>query len=103
MVGQHPIDEESALELTEKPWSRRAQDIAAVAWPSFLVAAMATVVFFAFIDPLVLQDATFPSWNLGRMTGYTLGFFFFWGIALVSSALTMFLARSGRPPGSNQG
>jgi hypothetical protein len=102
-MGQRRIDDEPQLELTERPWGQRAQDIAAVAWPSFLAAAMATMLFFAFIDPLVLQEATFPSWNLGRMTGYALGFFFFWGISFASSALTMFLARSGRPPKPDHG
>ena len=94
-MGQAPNSDASGPEATGKPWSQRAQDIAAVAWPSFLVGAMPTMLFFAFIDPMVLQEATFPSWDLGRMTGYTLGFFFFWGIAFASSALTLFLARSG--------
>lgn len=80
-----------------RPWSRRAQDISSVAWPSFLAGSAATMLFFAFIDPLVLKEATFPTWNIGRMTGYALGFFFFWGIAASSSALTLFLARTARP------
>jgi len=100
-VGQIPSSDESGLGLTERPWSQRAQDIAAVAWPSFLIGAMATTLFFAFIDPMVLQEATFPGWDLGRMTGYALGFFFFWGIAFASSALTLFLARSGARRGPN--
>lgn len=100
-MGQIPSSDESGLEPGERTWSQRAQDIAAVAWPSFLVAAMATMLFFAFIDPTVLQEATFPSWDLGRMTGYALGFFFFWGIAFASSALTLFLARSGTRRGPN--
>jgi len=96
-VGQTPSNDNPEFEPTGKPWSQRAQDIAAVAWPSFLTGSVATMLFFAFIDPLVLQDATFPSWDLSRMTGYALGFFFFWGIAAVSSALSIFLTRSGTP------
>ena len=96
-VGQTPSNDDTQLELTGKPWSQRAQDIAAVAWPSFLTGSVATMLFFAFIDPLVLQEATFPSWDLSRMTGYAFGFFFFWGIAAFSSALSLFLARSGTP------
>jgi hypothetical protein len=30
----------------------------------------------------------------GRMTGYAVGFFFFWGICAAASALTVFLQRS---------
>ncbi|MCJ7558971.1 MAG: hypothetical protein MUP90_18945 [Gammaproteobacteria bacterium] len=100
-MGQIPSSDESGLGLTERPWSQRAQDIATVAWPSFLIGAMATMLFFAFIDPMVLQEATFPGWDLSRMTGYALGFFFFWGIASASSALTLFLARSGARRGPN--
>jgi len=88
--------EEQAGGQGQRPWSQLAQDISAVAWPSFLAGSAATMLFFAFIDPLVLQEATFPTWDIGRMTGYALGFFFFWGIAAGSSALTLFLARTSR-------
>ena len=38
-----------------------AQRIGAIAWPSFFAAGVATMVFFAFVDPLALRDLTFPS------------------------------------------
>ena len=40
-------------------------------------AGVATMVFFAFIDPLELRDLTFPELPLTRELGYTLGFFVF--------------------------
>jgi len=90
-----PPDETGSVQ-EQATWSQLAQDISAVAWPSFLAGSAATMLFFAFIDPLVLQEATFPTWDIGRMTGYALGFFFFWGIAAGSSALTLFLTRTAR-------
>jgi hypothetical protein len=88
----------------DRNWSPLAQDIAIVAWPSFLVAATATMLFFAFIDPLALRDATFPSWNVGRQTGYAIGFFFFWAVAAGASGVTLYLretTRRRRRPGND--
>lgn len=67
--------------------------LGAVLWPSFLVAAAATFVFFANIDPETLRADTFPDWEIGRRLGYTIGFFMFWGWAALSSALTLVLYR----------
>ena len=67
------------------------QRIMWVLWPSFLVAAAATGVFFSLFDP---QEF----WLLGehleisRLGAYTLGFFGFWCVGIGSSALTQFLA-----------
>lgn len=97
-MAQGTSRQDENLNTTSRPWSRLARELAAVGWPSFLLGGVATMLFFAFIDPLELQDATFPSWNLSRMSGYALGFFFFWGIALASSALTALLVRPVRRP-----
>jgi hypothetical protein len=80
----------------QRPWGRRAQAIAAVIWPSFLAAAFATMLFFAFVDPADIELASGPLPGGSRMTGYGLGFFFFWLIALISSALSVFLLRTAR-------
>ena len=37
-----------------------AQRVGAILWPSFFAAGVATMVFFAFVDPLALRDMTFP-------------------------------------------
>ncbi len=63
-----------------------AQRIGAILWPSFFAAGVATMVFFAFIDPLLLRDITFPQLNITRGLGYTIGFFTFW-LATASSSL----------------
>lgn len=63
-----------------------------VLWPSFLVAAVAEMVFFALFDP---QDLVLFGEPLGasRMTIYAAGFFFFWAVASGASALTLVLRR----------
>lgn len=79
-------------------WSQFAQDTAIVLWPAFLAAAVATMFFFAFFDPAVFgEGAVPPRWLTHRMAGYAVGFFFFWAIATLSSALTLYLVRTGRP------
>ena len=79
----------------QKEWPRRRQDIGAVLWPSFLSAAVASVLCFAFVDPLVFDFAPeSASLVLARMTGYAIGFFFFWLIAACSSFVTLYLVRT---------
>lgn len=64
-------------------------------WPSFLAAAAACVVFFATIDPETLRMQTLPDWDISRRTGYAIGFFMFWAVGLLSSALTFLLIDFG--------
>ena len=76
--------------------SRRRQLIqqwGAILWPSFVAAGLASMVFFAFVDPLRLRDLTFPQHALSRELGYTLGFFMFWAVTAASSAITWYLLR----------
>ena len=85
--------------ITVTPRSRRlplSQCLGALLWPSFFVAGVVTVVFFAFIDPLALRDITFPSLIIGRELGYTLGFFLIWSATFSSSLFTCLLLRPGR-------
>ncbi len=79
-------------------WSRFAQDTAVTLWPSFLAASVATLFFFAFFDPAVFgQGAAPPDWLAEhRMAGYAVGFFFFWTVCTLSSALTLYLVRTSR-------
>jgi len=78
----------------QKPWSRQARQIAAIIWPSFLSAAFATMLFFAVVDPGLIGDSMTPSQRFSRMTGYGLGFFFFWLITMISSSISILLIRS---------
>ena len=67
-----------------------AQRWMGVAWPAFLVAGLLEVLVFAFVDPQDLhwfgQDL-----DLSRQATYTLAFFAFWALAMLSSALTTLL------------
>jgi hypothetical protein len=72
------------------------QRVGAILWPSFFAAGVATMVFFAFIDPLELRDLTFPHLKITRGLGYSIGFFTFWLATASSSLFTWYLLR---PPG----
>lgn len=73
-------------------WSRLREDVAVVAWSSFLVACVATMLFFAFVDPLDLADLlNHPWWLPNTMTTYALGFFGFWVLAASSATLTAYM------------
>jgi hypothetical protein len=68
-------------------WGRR---LMAVAWPAFLAACALELLVFAFADPLDLRWAGAPlGWS--RQAVYSVAFFAFWGVAVVSSVLTMAL------------
>lgn len=70
-----------------------AQRLGWVLWPSFLIACVAELAFFALFDPTDLHLFGVPI-EAERMPVYTIGFFAFWAIGAVSSGLTVFLARS---------
>ena len=71
----------------------RAQRLGAILWPSFFAAGVATMVFFAFVDPLELRDITFPRLAISRGLGYTVAFFLFWAATAASSLFTWILLR----------
>ncbi|MDO4709233.1 MAG: hypothetical protein Q4B94_09235 [Pseudomonadota bacterium] len=70
-----------------------AQRLGAILWPSFFAACVATMVFFAFVDPIALRDMTFPGLPISRVTGYSIGFFMFWLATASSSLFTWILLR----------
>jgi hypothetical protein len=61
-----------------------------VLWPSFLVAAVAEMVFFAFFDPGEFFLFGRPL-ELTRTAIYSIGFFFLWGVAAISSGISVYL------------
>ena len=69
----------------------RAIRLAAILWPSFMVAGVATMVFFAFVDPHELNLISFPSLNFSRELGYSAGFFLLWLSTASASYLTALL------------
>ncbi len=67
----------------------RTQRIITVLWLSFLMAGMATGIFFSNIDPLELKYCvSFP--EVSRTGAYTIGFFLFWLLTAASSLLAVF-------------
>ena len=64
-----------------------------IAWPAFLVAGVLEMLVFAMVDPQDLHWFGQPV-ALSRQGIYTLAFFVFWGITMLSSALTTLLALS---------
>jgi hypothetical protein len=61
-----------------------------ILWPSFLVAGAASATVFALVDPLDI--AFFGHLTATRQQVYAGGFFFFWLMAALSSALTIHMA-----------
>lgn len=69
-----------------------AQKIIIILWLSFVMAGIATGVFFSAIDPEVLRGCvTFP--EVSRMGAYTVGFLLFWLLTATSSLLTRYFLR----------
>jgi hypothetical protein len=77
-------------------WSRDTQKIAVLTWISFLVAAVFTMLFFAFIDPLMIVDAINIAWLESSNSGYAIGFFFLWANGWVAGWLILRLVRRKR-------
>lgn len=73
-------------------WPRFREDLGVLLWASFLAASIATMFFFAYFDPVLLvHDVAPPAWLADRMTGYAVGFFFFWAVCTIASFLTAYL------------
>ena len=96
------LNPESMDVNTDSPESRLplVQRVTAVLWPSFLMAGVATVVFFTFLDPReVLVCSGEPP--ISRTGAYSLGFFGFWLLTAASSAATGYFLRP--QPGRRHG
>jgi hypothetical protein len=86
------VNHNSVEETTEVHWSRLREDVAVVIWISFLVASVATMFFFAFIDPEELAEILdHPWWLPNNKATYALGFFGFWFIAASAAGLTAYM------------
>lgn len=64
-----------------------------IVWPAFLVACVLEVLVFAMVDPQDLHWFGRPI-ALSSQGVYTVAFFVFWGISMVSSGLATLLAMS---------
>ena len=84
---------ERASAAFDHPPRPLAQRLGAILWPSFFAAGVATMVFFAFVDPVELAAMTFPQFEITRGVGYTIGFFMFWACTASASLFTWILLR----------
>jgi hypothetical protein len=75
-----------------RPLSRSARIVGIIAWSSFLAAALATMLCFAFLDPQSFVDGHAPAWWGPRMRVYAIGFFFFWFVGVAAAAISWSLA-----------
>ena len=80
----------------DSDWSRDTQKIAVLSWITFLAAAVFTMLFFAFVDPLVIVDSIDLELFESSNAGYAIGFFFFWANGWVAGWLTLRLVRRKR-------
>ncbi len=83
-------------EIQDKEWSRETQKLAVLSWISFLTASAFTMLFFAFIDPLVIVDAINIESIESSNAGYAIGFFFLWANCWIAGWLSMRLCRRKR-------
>lgn len=84
------IDPDTSTTASRRPM---LQLLGAVLWPSFFTAAVMSATLFAFIDPIELQQISFPSFRFSRELGYSLGFFLFWLGTLSACGVTALLLR----------
>lgn len=68
------------------PVMRRA---IAILWPSFILAGVATAVFFTSFDPAELFTSDHQL-RMKRLGAYTIGFFLFWLLGATSSLLSLY-------------
>ncbi len=104
MSAQDPLVDESASaeeiltpELADRERAGRlgrfGRAVAQVTWPAFLGAAMAVGLTFSTIDPLEIDLVT-ENLADSREAAYTIGFFVFWVLFMLSGSLTWYLANT---------
>lgn len=71
----------------------KAQKLMWIAWPAFLVAGLLEMLVFALVDPQDIHWFGRPL-ELSRLGVYTIAFFVFWAMTMLSSGLTTLLAMS---------
>ncbi|MBU6376919.1 MAG: hypothetical protein KJS95_00170 [Gammaproteobacteria bacterium] len=98
MPPEGPI--EPTAEDRTTPLGERARTGLTVMWCSFLAASVATMVFFAFVDPSPIFAVLASTGAIPERTAlYSIGFFFFWSVCALASLLTAsLLAPAARRP-----
>jgi len=64
-----------------------------IAWPAFLLACLLELLVFAMVDPRDLHWFGQPI-EMSRQGVYTIAFFVFWAVSMVTSGLTTLLSMS---------
>jgi phosphotransferase system glucose/maltose/N-acetylglucosamine-specific IIC component len=82
-----------------KHWNWRQRSIAEIAWPSFLAACVAMLLFFAVVDPDLLQDAFVTPTEWSHTAVYSVGFLFFWFVGVLAAGIATWLIRTERRKG----
>ncbi|MGB0721857.1 MAG: hypothetical protein ACPGU7_05605 [Gammaproteobacteria bacterium] len=72
----------------------KVQVIAAMLWPSFLTAGVATILFFTAFDPAYV----FSEYDISRMGAYSVGFLCFWALTASSCMISAFFLRPCHTP-----
>ncbi|MCP4766258.1 MAG: hypothetical protein GY875_08290 [Gammaproteobacteria bacterium] len=70
-----------------------SQQAISVLWPSFLTAIVASGVFFSAFNPLDLVPFNLDI-DISPLAAYSIGFFIFWMLAIVSSLGTLYFTIS---------
>lgn len=78
--------------MNQEP-TARIQRLLWIVWPAFLMAGVLEILVFAMVDPTDLHWQGAPL-EASRQAVYTVAFFAFWIVTMVSSALTTLLAMS---------
>jgi hypothetical protein len=80
-------------DYVEHPPRPLAQRLGAILWPSFFGAGVASMVLFAFVDPVDLAAISFPTLEISRELGYTIAFLGFWAGFASACTFTWLLLR----------
>jgi hypothetical protein len=67
--------------------------VIAILWPSFLVAVVATGIFFSLFDPVEIYHTSGSGAELSALGHYTIGFFSFWLLGVINSALVLYFLK----------
>ena len=94
MNTEHPV---------HRRWSQRQRDWAMVLWVSFMSAAAGSFVVFGLFNPLDIINAYTGEFEMGVRLAYSLTFAFLYLLCLLTSALTMFMIRTGPAQGHSRG
>ncbi len=65
----------------------------AILWPSFMVAVVATGIFFSTFDPVEIYHISGDGFELSGLGHYTIGFFSFWLLGAVNGFLALYFLK----------